>query len=72
MKNITIENCSQCGLELFEWKEGERVNNYEDMKGTIPHTQLRCEIHQIVLLAMSKQLKEIQNDVWKIKERINL
>ena len=68
MKNITIENCSQCGLELFEWKEGERVNNYENMKGTIPHTQMRCEIHQIV----SKQLKEIQNDVRKIKEGINL
>lgn len=68
MKGITVENCSQCGLELFAWKEGERVNNYENMKGTIPHTQMRCEIHQIV----SKQLKEIQNDVRKIKEGINL
>jgi len=68
MKDITIENCSQCGLELFEWKEGERVNNYETMQGTIPHTQLRCEIHQII----STRINGLEAKISKIIERMDL
>ena len=67
MNEVTTKNCV-CGIDVFIHENGERIRSYEDLKGTIPHTKLRCEINQIV----SKQLGQLQIQINQIKERLNL
>ena len=68
MLNIDIHNCKDCGIELFNFQDGENVQLYEDFAGTTPHTKLRCEINEIV----SKRLQQTQIEINMIKERLNL
>jgi len=68
MNENEIRTCVNCGLELFEFKEEERISNYENMKESIPHSRLRCEINQII----SKRIQELRIEINQIKERMNL
>lgn len=68
MTESKITNCKKCAKEIFLHNDGEHVSSYEDLRGAIPHTKLRCEINQVV----SKQLGQLQIQINQIKERLNL
>jgi len=67
MNEVTTKTCV-CGIDVFEFNDGEHSAKYEDLLGTIAHTKLRCEINQIV----SKQLGQLQIQINQIKERLNM
>jgi len=67
MNEVTTKNCVHCGIDVFFHKDGEHELPYDDFKGSIPHTKLRCEINQIV----SKQLGQLQIQINQIKQRLN-
>jgi len=64
MKESEITNCEKCAKEIFLQQDGEHVLSYEDLRGTTPHTKLRCEINQIV----SERLQDLQIEINRIKE----
>ena len=68
MNQIKTDYCKNCTSEIFLHSDGERIANYEDLLGTIPHTKLRCEINQIV----SKRIQELRIEINQIKEKMNL
>ena len=67
MNDVTTETCV-CGKDVFTHKDGEHSSKYEDFAGKIPHTNLRCEVNQIV----SKKFREIEVEVNQLKERMGL
>ncbi len=68
MRESEITNCEKCAKEIFLHKDGEHVSSCEDLRGTIPHTKLRCEINQV----LETKLNHIETELNKIKERVNL
>jgi len=68
MKESEMRNCKNCTKEIFLHKDGEHVSSYEDLRGTIPHTKLRCEINQV----LETKLNHVEIELNKIKERLNL
>lgn len=67
MNEVKIDVCV-CGMNIFSHKDGEQYNKYEDLAGNIQHSEIRCEVNQIV----SKQLGQLQIQINQIKERLNL
>jgi len=65
--NEVRPNTCICGIDIFLHNDVEHVSPYEDLRGTIPHTKLRCEINQIV----STKLNRVEIELNKIKERLN-
>lgn len=68
MKELKVTNCKKCTKEIFLHKDGEHVLSYEDLRGTTPHTKLRCEINQV----LETKLNPVKTELNKIKERLNL
>ena len=68
MNEVETEICENCGDNIFLHKDGERLAKYENLKGTIQHSVIRCEINQII----SKKFREIEVEIKQLKERVGL
>ena len=61
------DSCNGCGIKVFLLNNGNHLSNkYENLKGTKPHTRLRCEINQVI----NSRLISIQSGAAKINEMI--
>jgi len=68
MKLIDSIDCEKCDAKIYLKRDGEHDSSYEDLKGTIPHTKLRCEVNQIV----AKKFREIEVEINQLKQKLNL
>ena len=68
MQEYEVKNCKGCNEEIFLTKIGEKFFQFEDLQCKQPHTQLRCEINQV----LETKLNRVEIELNKIKERLNL
>jgi len=67
LTEISAMLCS-CGTDIFRIRDGEAVNDYEDLTGKVQHTKFDCEINKVV----SKRIRKLEIEIEKIKGFVNL
>jgi len=68
MKEYEVENCKGCNEKIFLLSLLGKFFQFEDLQCKQPHTQLRCEINQV----LETKLNRVEIELNKIKDRLNL